>query len=239
MKKELNFLRKIYRIKDINAVELKLVKAGRSKTEAITYLNLRYLTTIIVFLACLYIYKIGYIVAPIFAVIYYYMYEYILLVNPIKKRVSKLDREALTFFEIMTLGLESGKNLESAITVACENVDSEISKDFQKALAEMKYGKSLLEVLEDMKERMPSEAINNIVLSIIESNVFGNSILETMYNQIDFLRDKQILEIKEQINKIPNKISILSVIFVIPLILMLILGPFLINFLGWKRKKVN
>ena len=53
-----------------------------------------------------------------------------------------------------------------------------------------------------------------------------------MYNQIEFLRDKQILEIKEQINKIPNKISIISVIFVLPIILLLILGPIFINFLG-------
>ena len=49
---------------------------------------------------------------------------------------------------------------------------------------------------------------------------------------VEFLRDKQILEIKEQINKIPNKISIISVIFVLPIILLLILGPIFINFLG-------
>lgn len=53
-----------------------------------------------------------------------------------------------------------------------------------------------------------------------------------MNNQINFLRDKQILEIKGEINKIPNKISILSVIFVVPLILLLVLGPFLINLIG-------
>jgi len=52
-----------------------------------------------------------------------------------------------------------------------------------------------------------------------------------MYNQIDFLRDKQILSIKEQINKIPNKVSIVSVLFVVPLILIMILGPIVINFL--------
>ena len=47
-----------------------------------------------------------------------------------------------------------------------------------------------------MKSRIPSETINNIILNITQTDVFGNSILETMYNQIDFLRDKQILEIK-------------------------------------------
>ena len=83
-----------------------------------------------------------------------------------------------------------------------------------------------------MKKRIPSETINNIILNITQTNVFGNSILETMYNQIDFLREKQMLEIKEKINKIPNKVSIISVIFVIPLILLLILGPFIVNILS-------
>ena len=83
-----------------------------------------------------------------------------------------------------------------------------------------------------MKKRIPSETINNIILNITQTDVFGNSILDTMYNQIEFLRDKQILEIKGQINKIPNKISIISVLFIVPLILLLVLGPVLLQFLG-------
>ena len=43
--------------------------------------------------------------------------------------------------------------------------------------------------------------------------------------------EKQILEVKSQINKIPNKVSIVSVLFIVPLILLMILGPFIINLL--------
>ena len=96
----------------------------------------------------------------------------------------------------------------------------------------MKFGKSLMEALESMKNRIPSETVNNIILNIVQTNLFGNSILDTMYNQIEFLRDKQILEIKEKINKIPNKVSIISVLFIVPLILLLLLGPFIIEFMG-------
>lgn len=69
-------------------------------------------------------------------------------------------------------------------------------------------------------------------MNIIQTNQFGNSILDTMYNQIDFLREKQILEIKGKINKIPNKVSIISVIFIVPLIMILILGPYAIDILS-------
>ena len=136
------------------------------------------------------------------------------------------------FFEILTLTLKSGRNLEQSLRVTCDNVDSEISDEFKKALFEMDFGKSLMEALEDMKKRIPSESINNIILNITQTSQFGNSILETMYNQIDFLREKKILDIKGKINKIPNKVSIISVIFIVPLIMILILGPYLIDFIS-------
>ena len=66
----------------------------------------------------------------------------------------------------------------------------------------------------------------------MQTNYFGNSIIDTMNNQVDYLREKQILDIKGQINKIPNKISIVSVLFIVPLILLLVLGPYIINFIG-------
>ena len=96
----------------------------------------------------------------------------------------------------------------------------------------MKYGKSLLEALSGIKSRISSDIINNIILNIMQTSEFGNSIIDTLHNEVDFLRDKQILEIKEKINKIPNKVSIISVLFVVPLILVLILGPYIIQFIG-------
>ena len=83
-----------------------------------------------------------------------------------------------------------------------------------------------------LKKRIPSEVINNIILNMTQTNIFGNSIIETMYSQIEFLREKQVLSIREQINKIPNKISIISVIFIVPIILLVVLGPFIIQFIG-------
>jgi len=241
-------IKKFYRQKDVTKIENKISNLGLDLKEVnkkelsylyyylmkdpIRYLNTRYITSIIVFIILLY--KGGtfaYLLAPTLTLLYYYLFYFFTIENPIKKRIKKLDHEALNFFEILTLTLESGRNLEHAIEIAIDNVDSEISKEFRKTLFEVKFGKSLMEALTDMKRRIPSETVNNILLNITQTNVFGSNILETMYNQIEFLRDKQILEIKGQINKIPNKISIISVLFILPLILILVLGPFIISYL--------
>lgn len=228
-----SLLRKIYRKKEVENIEASIKMLGeRSNMDAITFISVRYFTTLVLFVFVLYTSNLGYLYAPLVSVIYYYLFHYVLIKRPIQKRTKDLDHQALYFFEILTLTLESGKNLENSLEITVFNVDSELSREFKKALFEMKFCKTLLEALEDMKKRIPSETINNILLNITQTNVFGNSILETMNNQISFLRDKQILEIKGEINKIPNKISILSVIFVVPLILLLVLGPFVINLIG-------
>ena len=224
---------KLYREKTLEKIQNKIIMLGHnSKFDAITFMNLRIITSLLVFVFLIYSGDLSYIYAPFITALYYIIFEYLFLDNPLKKREQKLDRDALSFFEVLTLTLESGRDLESAIEITCFNTKSELSDEFKKTLFEMKFGKSLMEALEDMKKRIPSETVNNIILNIVQTNIFGNSILDTMYNQIEFLRDKQILQIKEKINKIPNKVSIISVIFIVPLILLLILGPFVIEFLG-------
>ena len=225
-------VRKIYRNSEINRINKKITMLNNYPIDEVTFLNIRLLTTIIIFFITLFIFKTGYILSPILALIYYYIFEYIFLDVQVQKRIKSLDREALTFFEILTLTLESGRDLEKALEITVLNVNSELSEEFKKTLFEVKFGKSLLEALNDTKKRIPSETINNIILNITQTNIFGNSIIETMYSQIEFLREKQVLEVREQINKIPNKISIISVLFIVPIILLIVLGPFLITFIG-------
>ena len=112
------------------------------------------------------------------------------------------------------------------------SIDSELSNEFKEALRETKYGKSLTESLNDMQKYIPSDNINNIILTLTQSNMYGSSIIDTMQNQVDYLREKRIMEVKSAISKIPTKISVISVFFFIPLILLIILGPVLLNYLG-------
>lgn len=227
-----NIITKIYRESEVKRISEKIMMLNSYPLNEINFLNIRLITSLIIFFITLLIFKTGYILSPIIALVYYYLFEYIFLDTFIQNRIKKLDREALTFFEILTLTLESGRDLEKALEITVLNVNSELSQEFKKTLFEVKFGKSLLEALNDTKKRIPSETINNIILNITQTNIFGNRIIDTMYSQIEFLRDKQVLSIREQINKLPNKISIISVIFIVPIILLIVLGPFLISFIN-------
>lgn len=223
----------IYGKKQIKKIEQKINLLGiTSKYNTLTFLNARFITSILLFIIVFNTSKYGYIISIIAVILYYYLFEKILLDNKIKKRTTKLNIEAIYFFEVLTLSLQTGRNLAEAILVTTSSIDSELSLEFKEALRETKYGKSLTESLIDMQKNIPSDSINNIILTLTQANVYGSSIIDTMYNQVDYLREKRKMEVKALISKVPTKISIVSVFFFIPLILLIILGPVLLSYIG-------
>ena len=228
---ERSLVRRIYTEKTIKKVEKKIKLLGiNCKYNVIDLLNLRLLIGIAIFVLLLIFNKNGYILAPITVILFHYLSEYIVLDYPIKKRRKKLEEEAIFFFEVLSLTMESGRNLTKGLLLTSKNIDSELSQEFKKSLEEMSLGKSFSECLNSMKERIPSDTINNAILNIVQSSIFGNNIEESLNNQLDFLRDKHLMEVKSEIGKLPTKISILSVLFFIPIILIVILAPVVIDF---------
>lgn len=225
-------VRNLFSSKTISRVKKKCDLMGIEKRDNYAdILIVKLFGTLFLFLFLLFTNDKGYFFGPVLACLFYYYVEHIYLDGMIKKRASKLDYEALFFFQVLTLSLESGKDLKGAIELTVKNIDSTVSREFKKTVEEVDYGKSLNEALVDMKKRIPSETIRSVIVNITQSNIQGNNIIDSLNSQIEYIRNKKLLEIKGTINKMPLKISILSVLFIIPIVLLLLLGPLLIKLL--------
>lgn len=222
----------LYSKKLIDRIQGKIDLLGvKSKYNAISFLNVRLITSIFCFVFIFSLFRYGYIIAIFVTALYYYLFERILLDEKIKKRTFRLNVDAIYFFEVLTLSLQTGRNLMEAISITVNSTNSELSSEFREALRETKYGKSLNESLADMQKYIPSDNINNIIVALTQTNIYGSNIIDTLYNQVDYLREKRIMEVKAKISKIPVKISVISVFFFVPLILLLIIGPAIIRYL--------
>ena len=97
----------IYSKKQIDKINKKINLLGvNSKYNAITLLNVRLFGAIFIFLFILINYKYGYIFSIIIALLYYALFEKVILENKISKRRKKLNIEAIYFFEVLTLSLQ-------------------------------------------------------------------------------------------------------------------------------------
>ena len=231
MKKK-TFIDKIYSKKTIKNIQKKLdLLSDDTNLTVKRFLYYRLIGSILVFILFLVVSKHSYITSPVFTIIYYFGITYLLLDYPIKQRGLELEHEAIFYFEILQLTLEGGRTLSKAIEITSENVDGKLSNEFKKVLNEVKLGKSLIESLKAMRYRIPSDTINNTILNMTESSIFGSNIIVSINNQLEYLRNKELMEIKGRIAKLPTKISVISVVFFIPLILLIILSPVIIEFI--------
>ncbi len=229
-----NFIKVLYSQRSIKRTESKILQLGSGNTININkLLGWKVVVLVFTFIVSLLVFNTGYLVAPVITVAVYLLYDYYFLDVKIKKRIKIIEHDAIFFFEVLSLTLQSDRNLKQCLVVTTDSIDSELSREFKYVLSEVKLGKSLTESLNDCKNRIPSKSVRDVLLNIIESNTYGNNIVDSLDNQIDYLMDRRILDIKGQINKIPTNISIISVLFFIPVVMLLILGSVLINyFLG-------
>lgn len=226
-----NLIYRIYSPKIINKYKQKLKMLGKSDfNEVNKFLYTRLLFSIIIFCITFLLSDFSYILTLVTTLLFYFGYSYYNFDYYIKKRALSLEKDAIFFFEILLLSLESGKNLVQALNTTVKNVNSSLSTEFNKALKEIEYGKSFHEAFSDLRKNIPSDIIQNVILNIIDSYTSGGNINETLKNQIEFIRDKRVMDIKTKINQIPVKISIVSVFLFIPLVLLLILSPVLLEY---------
>ena len=225
--------KQLYSKKNVSEIDKKVKLLGMSTNiNCYLFLNIRFFGMVLLFLLVLCFYDLGFLLAPVVAIVYYKGITYVMLDSRIKERQTNLEREALNFFETLTLSLETGRNLQEALEVTLGSCEGELVNEFREVMREVKYGKSLTEALNDMQVFIPSDTINNIILSLTQANLYGSSIIKSLYNQIDYLREKRRLEVKAIISKVPIKISIISVFFFVPLVLLIILAPVLLGYFG-------
>ena len=224
--------KKLYSKRQVKEIDKKIKLLGVStKLDCYVFLNIRFFGMILLFFAVLYFNKFGYLLAPIVSFAYYKGITYALLDSRIRERQIRLETEALNFFEILTLSLETGRNLQEALSVTLSSCEGELVNEVREVMREVKYGKSLTEAMNDVQQNIPSDTINNIVLSLTQANLYGSSIIKSLYNQVDYLREKRKLEVKAEISQVPIKISVISVFFFVPLILLINLAPVLFGYL--------
>lgn len=174
---------------------------------------MRLVSTIILFIGLLFLSPYGYIVAPICALIYYFLLEYIILDLGIKRRKRLLESQANSFFRTFLLLLKSGRGIKNSLILTTSVLDNELSYEFRKELGNIKNGKTLEEGLSSLTERIPSLIINNIITSVIEASRYGNNVLESILLQLEYIKEIEEKRVLRSYRVVPYKAALLSLMF--------------------------
>ncbi len=141
--------------------------------------------------------------------------------------------------DLMLVCVEAGQSLDQAIMRVSTEIQSAyptLSEELALVSHEIRAGKDRATVLRDMSERCGVPDISSFVTVLVQSATFGTSISDALRVYAAEMRDKRVMRAEEKANVLPTKLTIGTMLFTVPPLLIILVGPSIydiyVNLLG-------
>lgn len=168
---------------------------------------------------------IMYILGP--AGVGYYMPTY-WVTKRSEKRHQQIEEGFPDALDMMLVCVEAGQSLDQSILRVSKEIQgsyAELAYEFQVVSHEIKAGKDKTTVLNDMGDRCGVQDISSFVTVLIQAQVFGTSIAEALRVYAAEMRDKRVMKAEEAANKLPTKMTLVTMGLTVPPLLIILVAP--------------
>jgi tight adherence protein C len=146
-------------------------------------------------------------------------------------RLVLIKRRMPFLLDLVTLLMEAGSTFLQALHEAVEEFTNHpVGVEFGRVLGELNMGKGRTGALEAMRDRLQDDEITSIISSIIQGENLGTPLSKIFRTQADVLRLKR----SQRAERIAGEAAVkmlLPGILVMASTVLIILGPFLLNFM--------
>ena len=150
----------------------------------------------------------------------------------VNRRVGLRQKEIVQGFpdalDLMLVCVEAGQSLDQSINrIAKESRAGypALADEFEMVAQEVKAGKERVAVLKDMSARIGIADVSSFVTTLVQSATFGTSISEALRVYSAEMRDKRVMKAEELANKLPTKLTLGTMLFTLPPLLIILIGP--------------
>ncbi|WP_208352679.1 type II secretion system F family protein [Pseudaestuariivita rosea] len=130
--------------------------------------------------------------------------------------------------DMMLVCVEAGQSLDQSILRVSGEIEAgypALAQEFDIVANEMKAGKEKSAVLRDMGERTDVQDVASFTTVLIQASSFGTSISDSLRVYAAEMRDKRVMRAEEKANKLPTKMTLMTMIFTVPPLLLILVGP--------------
>jgi len=154
-----------------------------------------------------------------------YMFPSLWLQSKISKRQEEALKALPDAMDLLTICVEAGLGFDASMAKVAEKWDNELSNAFSRAVQEMQLGKLRREAMKNMAYSLDVPDLTSFVAAIIQADQLGVSIAKVMRIQSEQMRMKRRQRAEEKARQAPVKIMLPLVFFIFPTILIVLLGP--------------
>ncbi len=145
-------------------------------------------------------------------------------------RLRQIKRRMPYLLDLLTLLMEAGATFHNALSQAVDEFRGHpVSEEFGRVLADMSLGKTRMESFQSMRDRLADDEITSIIGTIIQGEQLGTPLARIFRSQADVLRVKRTQR-AETVAGEAGVNMLLPAVLVMAATVLIILGPFLLNF---------
>lgn len=130
--------------------------------------------------------------------------------------------------DLMVICVVAGSGLDAAINRIAEEMalsNKAVSQEFKLLSLEMRAGKSRQDALRNLALRTDLEDVSSLVTLLIQTEKFGTSIAQALRIHSDSMRTRRYQKAEEVAAKLPVKLIFPLILFILPSLFVVILGP--------------
>lgn len=146
-----------------------------------------------------------------------------------QKRIEKSLPDAL---DLITISVEAGLTLEAALARVVSRSKGPLADEFGRALQETNLGKARATALRDVSKRTGVADLQSVIAALIQAEEMGSSIGTVLRVQSDAVRVRRQQRAQEQAIQAPVKMLFPLILFILPAMFVVILGPAAIRIMG-------
>jgi tight adherence protein C len=159
----------------------------------------------------------------------------ILLSNSIKRRQHSIKRAWSDALDLLLICVESGMSIEMAIQRVAKEIGASsvpLAEELTLTNAELSFLQDRRKAFENLGKRTGVPIVKSVVTSLIQSERYGTPLGTALRVLAQENRDMRMSDAEKKAAALPPKLTVPMVLFFLPVIFIIILGPSAILVLG-------
>ena len=172
-----------------------------------------------------------------------YYFPALWVTNKLQRRQTVLLNAFPDALDLLVSCVEAGLGLDAAFRRVADEMDRaapELSKELQFVTNEVNAGVARADALRHLADRTGLEDVLALVNVLIQADRFGTSIARSLRVHSEHVRTRRMQRAEEAAAKVSPKLTVAMILFILPCLIALLIGPALINvFDAWANMEAR
>ncbi len=156
--------------------------------------------------------------------------------NQISKRQKSIRRAFPDALDLMLICIESGMSIEQSFRKVAQEIGAQsipLAEELTLANAELSYLSDRRQAFDNLGARTGLEGVKSVCMALVQAERYGTPLGSAIRVLSQEFRDQRMNEAEKKAAALPPKLTVPMILFFLPVLFVVILGPAMIVALEW------